>query len=661
MASRRRSLAHEVIGLQASYLVELKEHDETFFAPVSDSSDDSETEFAPLSCPDEVSSDEEENLEDLDNGVTRVRTGNPVTLQEKRTHSGEEAASTTLAVVASKIEEGCGCSGKNCFNLVSPDVILGYRKMCESLGREQLELYLAGKLDVLAKRGAVEHARADTPPPRARTSYAYAVDGTSVCKTVFLYVHSATRHVLKKVQSHLEAAIVTAPPHGNAGAVPWHALTCDDIQMVKSFIYKYASIQGLPEPAAPRGHNGPAPTYLPCSTSKVLLHSQYVKAGGSVAYRTFAKIWADQCPDVIIMQPKEDVCARCSDLQADIHRARTEEDRLKASDALVEHMRRATEARDRYRASIQRARDSERESDGTPQYQHYTLDFAQQVMIPHHAREVGPLYFKIPRRIQIFGIACESKPQQVNYLTDEHQTIGKDSSKSHGPNSVLSMLHHHLENYGSEEPHLGLQADNCCGQNKNRSVIAYLAWRVIVGLNKSIKLAFMRVGHTRCFVDWGFGFIKMKFRRNDVDTLAQLKDVVHGSVDFNVGVTYSWVWRMWDKFMARYFLPMRNITQYQVFQFDSDHPGEVHISSSDTFPNTTIKILLPSVNIDELSVDHLPEIIPPAGISLARAQYVFKQVRPHCYEESRDATCPHPASIDYLVRDEQEAEQAQDQ
>ena len=265
------------------------------------------------------------------------------------------------------------------------------------------------------------------------------------------------------------------------------------------------------------------------------------------------------------------------------------------------------------------------------------------------------------KAIQIFGIACEPKPQQVNYLTDEHQTIGKDSSKSHGPNSVLSMLHHHLENYGSENLHLGLHADNCCGQNKNRSVITYLAWRVIVGLNKSIGLAFMRVGHTRCFVDGGFGFIKMKFRRNDVDTLAQLKDVVDGSVDFNVGVTYSWDLQMWDKFLARYFLPVRNITQYQDIQFDSDHPGEVHISSSDKFPNTTIKIPLPSANIDELSVDHLPEIIPPAGMSLARAQYLHKQVRPYCYEESRDATCPHPASIDYLVRDEQEAKQSQDQ
>ena len=69
-------------------MVELDEHDKTFFGHVSDSSDDSETKLPPLSCPDEVRSDEEENLEDLDNGVTRVQTGNPVTLQDKRTQRG---------------------------------------------------------------------------------------------------------------------------------------------------------------------------------------------------------------------------------------------------------------------------------------------------------------------------------------------------------------------------------------------------------------------------------------------------------------------------------------------------------------------------------------------------------------------------------------------
>ena len=59
--------------------------------------------------------------------------------------------------------------------------------------------------------------------------------------------------------------------------------------------------------------------------------------------------------------------------------------------------------------------------------------------------QVGVLYFRVPRQVQIFGIASEGTPQQLNYLVDEDQTIGTDGSKAHGANAVVSMLHHHLE------------------------------------------------------------------------------------------------------------------------------------------------------------------------------------------------------------------------
>ena len=71
--------------------------------------------------------------------------------------------------------------------------------------------------------------------------------------------------------------------------------------------------------SVPRGCIGTAPTDLPCSTPKVLLYSQSVRVGGFVAYRAFVKIWADPCPYVTIMQPK-DVCAHCWDIQADIYK-----------------------------------------------------------------------------------------------------------------------------------------------------------------------------------------------------------------------------------------------------------------------------------------------------------------------------------------------------
>ena len=65
---------------------------------------------------------------------------------------------------------------------------------------------------------------------------------------------------------------------------------------------------------------------------------------------------------------------------------------------------------------------------GTPNYEHMAFGFAQNATIPHHAREVGALYFKVPRCIQIVGVAAEAVSLQVNYLFDEHQSIGPDGS-----------------------------------------------------------------------------------------------------------------------------------------------------------------------------------------------------------------------------------------
>lgn len=39
--------------------------------------------------------------------------------------------------------------------------------------------------------------------------------------------------------------------------------------------------------------------------------------------------------------------------------------------------------------------------------QMYSFDFAQQIHYPHHAQEVGPLFFKTPRKCQAFGVCAE--------------------------------------------------------------------------------------------------------------------------------------------------------------------------------------------------------------------------------------------------------------
>ncbi len=58
------------------------------------------------------------------------------------------------------------------------------------------------------------------------------------------------------------------------------------------------------------------------------------------------------------------------------------------------------------------------ENNSASTFTHITFDFAQQVFLPYHARQVGPLYYKVPMRVQIFGI-CDSQPLQINYLFNE--------------------------------------------------------------------------------------------------------------------------------------------------------------------------------------------------------------------------------------------------
>ena len=49
----------------------------------------------------------------------------------------------------------------------------------------------------------------------------------------------------------------------------------------------------------------------------------------------------------------------------------------------------------------------------------------------------------------------------------------------------------------------------------------------------------MHVGYTRCFVDAKFGLLKQKYRRGDVDSLAQLASVINDSGHINYAEQFS--------------------------------------------------------------------------------------------------------------------------
>ena len=95
----------------------------------------------------------------------------------------------------------------------------------------------------------------------------------------------------------------------------------------------------------------------------------------------------------------------------------------------------------------------------SPTTMHYSYDYAQQVHFPYSPQQTGPEYFRTARKSGIFGVCCEPRSFQVNYLIDEVQDVGK------GADATLSLLHNFLSTHSLNEQVVQLHADNCVARN----------------------------------------------------------------------------------------------------------------------------------------------------------------------------------------------------
>ena len=173
--------------------------------------------------------------------------------------------------------------------------------------------------------------------------------------------------------------------------------------------------------------------------------------------------------------------------------AKTEEQLASVTQGLESHLKVAREEHQFYNDIISAAKDClsdpTSEEPFAPSITHITFDFAQQIELPFHTRQVGPLYFKSHFRVQLFGICNEAAHRQRNYLFHEGQCIGEDCKKAHGPNALVSMVDHYLDTTRDVADVLHMHADNCVGQNKNKTTIAYLVWRTLLGLKFTVHVS----------------------------------------------------------------------------------------------------------------------------------------------------------------------------
>ena len=449
---------------------------------------------------------------------------------------------------------------------------------------------------------------------RKRVTYHYAYDDRTVCKSAFCFLHHIGSKVLKNLQQHLKENGAVPREHGNSRRLPPNAFSFSTGNRMVSFISNYATVNGLPQPAAQSGREGTAPTFLPASEGYNTVHQKYLQVcaeeGEQAAkYHAFRSLWIKCLPHIKFMTPRIDMCHHCEGFRVSLTNSVTETEKMTTMQKCTRHIELARLERQYYLDCIQEAETSIA-NNADAQYGHYTFDFAQSVHIPYHARQVGPLYFKSPLKVQLFVICNDGTKLQTNYLYDESQCIGVNGTKVHGVDAVISMLDHYFDTHSLNEPNCHLHADNCVGQNKNRYVLAYLAWRIINGLNVSITLSFMRVGHTRCFVDGNFGLIKKSYRSADIDTLDHLARVVQCSSRTNTPQVYQWKWRAWGEMLTEFFKPVKGVTTYQHFKFTAEKGGHVTAKvSCDSTEEVSLQILKRGVSTRQVMLTPLPRVI----------------------------------------------------
>ena len=80
---------------------------------------------------------------------------------------------------------------------------------------------------------------------------------------------------------------------------------------------------------------------------------------------------------------------------------------------------------------------------------------------------------------------------------------------------------------------------------------------------------------------------------------------------------------------------------YHHFTFSAQQPGVVVMKEFSDSVGTPYTML--SDNEWCPLSDELPQVVSPAGLSLTRQWYVYRQIREYCKEGTEDVVCPKPS------------------
>ena len=104
----------------------------------------------------------------------------------------------------------------------------------------------------------------------------------------------------------------------------------------------------------------------------------------------------------------------------------------------------------------------------------------------------------------------------------------------------------------------------------------------------------------------------------------------------------GWQWYDWKGFLSQYFRKLTGIRKYAYFRFRQDKPGVVYVRQGIGDEETARCLLKRGMEPPNAMC---PAMLKPAGLTLDRQHYLFKQIRPFVRPACQDITCPEPQGL----------------
>ena len=211
----------------------------------------------------------------------------------------------------------------------------------------------------------------------------------------------------------------------------------------------------------------------------------------------------------------------------------------------------------------------------------FVCDYSQNCYVPHFAGEQpGETYYYSPVNAYVFGVADASyKPTKLT----AHTYFEMDGKK--GANNVASLIWKEFKTkqlvpaQPVPEDHvpvkeINLFFDNCCGQNKNKTVLRMLLLLVKLRVCVVARAVFLVKGHTKNDCDRLFNLMKIGTRKRNIYTPGDLLEAINSHEDIDAIQVDDGDFKDWNSMQERHLLPPKGIKKQHVFTCDATKDGD---------------------------------------------------------------------------------------